>query len=575
MTSAPNEGMAQLPALAGVQFRLFRDASDYAALAALHTASMERDRTESQSLLTRPQQAAAIAGFAQWLGRPTERLLLAEVDRVVVGYQLIGEWMDERGRWQYLHRGLVHPNWRGNGLGTTMLRWAETKLAALAATHPTNGKAMFAAEAGASSDAAALLRAEGYQEAWRLAELICAGDSLPIPSLPSGLILKSARPEDHVALWRADNEVFGATGEWERHVPPRFEASHWLIAWDGSEIAGYCSLERRADVGAVAVLGVRAAWRKRGICRALLTRAIHRLAAQDVRSMRTIADADHGFPSLQLYKSLGFQVMRKHSWYQKPIGTDRFVFNWPRGDQIDIGGRHIHIIRAGTGSPTVIFDAGGDSDSLVWRHVLPRVAEFAHVMAFDRAGLGQSEPGPLPRTARDAADDLRSALAAAGVPGPYVLVGHSGGGINARLFASLHPADIAGIVLVDSPHEDMLEEWRNILPPDVWEQFVKHTSYEGGDYTASRSQIKAASPLPDVPLVVLTARQGDYPYGWPREALDAIRVRLQGQVVHLVSHGQQHVIEHTGHAIHQDRPEVVVEAIQSVITAHKQLSDRT
>jgi pimeloyl-ACP methyl ester carboxylesterase len=155
-----------------------------------------------------------------------------------------------------------------------------------------------------------------------------------------------------------------------------------------------------------------------------------------------------------------------------------------------------------------------------------------------------------------------------------VLVGHSGGGINARLFASLHPADIAGIVLVDSPHEDMLEEWRNVLSPETWELFVKHASYEGGDYAASRSQIKTAPPLPDVPLVVLTAHHGDYPYGWPREALDAIRLRLQGELMQLVSHGQQHVIEHTGHAIHQDRPEVVVAAIQAVIAAHTQLSDR-
>jgi mycothiol synthase len=574
MASAPNEDMVQLPTLAGVQFRLFCNDSDYAALAALHTASMERDRTERQSLTTRPQQTTDIAGFAQWLGRPTERLLLAEVDQVVVGYQLIGESMDERGRWHYLHRGLVHPDWRGNGLATTMLRWAEAKLAALAAIHPTNGKSIFAAEAGASPDAAALLLGEGYQEAWRLAELIRPGDSLPIPSLPPGLTLQSARPEDHLALWRADDEVFGAQGEWDRNVPPRFHPSHWLVAWDRAEIAGYCSFERRADVGAVTVLGVRTAWRKRGIGRALLAQAIHFLAEQDVRSIRTIADANSGLPSLRLYESLGFQVMREHVWYHKSIGTDRFVFNWPRGDQIDIGERHIHVVQAGTGSPTVIFDAGGDSDSLVWRHVLPRIAKFAHVLAFDRAGLGRSEPGPLPRTARDAVDDLQSALAAASVPGPYVLVGHSGGGINARLFVSLHPTDIAGIVLVDSPHEDMLEEWRSVLPPDTWEQFVKHASYEGGDYTASRSQIKTAPPLPDVPLVVLTARHGDYPYGWPRAALDAIRVRLQGEIVRLVSDGQQHLVEQTGHAIHQDRPEIVVAAIQAVIAAYKQLSDR-
>jgi pimeloyl-ACP methyl ester carboxylesterase/GNAT superfamily N-acetyltransferase len=568
MAGVPVESMAGVPTLTGAQFRLFRDGSDYAALAALHTASMGRDGTDLQSLLTRPQQPAEIARLAQWLGRPTERLLLAEIDHAVVGYQLIGEWMDERGRWHYLHRGLVHPTWRGHGFGTAMLHWAEANLGALAATHPTNGQAMFAAEAGASPDATALLLAKGYQEAWRLAELVCAEGSPPVPNLPLGPALQSARPEDHLALWRADNEVFGGTGEWERHVPPRFEPSGWFIVWDGAEIAGYCHSERQTDVGVITALGVRAMWRRRGIGRALLARAVHTLTAQSVHMVRTIADANGGFPSRRLYESLGFQVVHEHVWYCKPVGTDHFVFDWPGGDRIDVGGRYLHVVRAGAGSPTVIFDAGGDSDSLVWRHVLPHVAGFAHVMAYDRAGLRQSEPGPLPRTARDAVDDLHAALIAADVPGPYVLVGHSGGGINVRLFASLHPADIAGLVLIDSPHEDMVDEWRKVLPADTWEHFVKHASYEGGDYAASRTQIKEAPPLPDVPLVVLTARHGDYPYGWPREALDAIRVRLQGALEQLVSHGRQQIIEKTGHAIHQDRPELVVEAIRAVIAAH-------
>jgi pimeloyl-ACP methyl ester carboxylesterase/ribosomal protein S18 acetylase RimI-like enzyme len=427
---------------------------------------------------------------------------------------------------------------------------------------------MFAAEAGASPDATALLLAEGYQEAWRLAELVCKGDGLPITNLPFGLTLQLARREDHLALWRADDEVFGGTGEWERNVPPRFEPGRWLIAWGGTEVAGYCSFEHQADVGAITVLGVRRAWRRRGVGRALLTRAVQALARQGIYTVRTIADANNGFPSRRLYESLGFQIVREHAWYHKPLGTDRFVFDWPSGDRIDVGGRYLHIVRAGTGSRTVILDAGGDSDSLVWRHVLPRIAAFAHVVAYDRAGLRQSEPGPLPRTARDAVDDLYAALIAADVPGPYVLVGHSMGGLHARLFASLHPAEIAGLVLVDAPHEDMVDEWRGILPLDTWEQFVRYTSYEGGDYAASRAQIKAAPPLPNVPLVVLTARRGDYPCGWPREGLDAIRVRLQGELPRLVSHGQQHVIENTGHAIHQDRPEIVVEAIRAVIAAH-------
>jgi pimeloyl-ACP methyl ester carboxylesterase len=104
-----------------------------------------------------------------------------------------------------------------------------------------------------------------------------------------------------------------------------------------------------------------------------------------------------------------------------------------------------------------------------------------------------------------------------------------------------------------------------VLPADTWEQFVLHTSYEGADYLASRAELKAAPSLPDVPLVVLTARHGDYPFGWPRRALDTLRVRLQGELVALVSRGRQVIVENTGHAIHEDRPEVVVNAIREIL----------
>ena len=103
---------------------------------------------------------------------------------------------------------------------------------------------------------------------------------------------------------------------------------------------------------------------------------------------------------------------------------------------------HIHCV--GHGEPRVIFDAGLGSDGTVWSNVLPEVGRFTTACAYDGAGLGQSGPAPRPHTNRRMAEELHALLLAAGLNGPYVLVGHSMGGVNVRLFASEHPDDMAG-----------------------------------------------------------------------------------------------------------------------------------
>ena len=94
------------------------------------------------------------------------------------------------------------------------------------------------------------------------------------------------------------------------------------------------------------------------------------------------------------------------SWYEKPLHTYPPSFAWPPGERIDIGGRSPQLWRMGSGCLMVVFDSGGESDSLVWRHMFPRVAAFARVVAYARAGLGQCEPELLPRTACSVADNL-------------------------------------------------------------------------------------------------------------------------------------------------------------------------
>ena len=122
---------------------------------------------------------------------------------------------------------------------------------------------------------------------------------------------------------------------------------------------------------------------------------------------------------------------------------------------IDADGHRLHLEIFGQGAPAVVFDAGLSDGAERWGAVPALVADFARVVVYDRAGLGRSEAGPLPRTSGRIVAELRVALAGAGVAPPYVLVGHSFGGQNMRLYASRHPADVAGLVLVDAQHPDL------------------------------------------------------------------------------------------------------------------------
>ena len=154
-------------------------------------------------------------------------------------------------------------------------------------------------------------------------------------------------------------------------------------------------------------------------------------------------------------------------------------FNPMPGELVNVNGRKMHIDCTGEGNPTVILEAGLGDTYLSWRKVQPEIAKFARVCSYDRAGLGYSDSSSQPRTSRVIAQELHALLQAAQVPPPYVLVGHSMGGYDVRLYASLYRDEIAGMVLVDASHPD--QETR--FPPRV----------EGhGGKLAARSRVSAS-----------------------------------------------------------------------------------
>jgi pimeloyl-ACP methyl ester carboxylesterase len=136
----------------------------------------------------------------------------------------------------------------------------------------------------------------------------------------------------------------------------------------------------------------------------------------------------------------------------------------PPGELVDIGGRRLHVQISGNASvsaPTVVLEAGLAATSLSWASVQPLIGAFARVASYDRAGLGWSDDAVAPATARNAADDLHLLLSRAELPAPYILVGHSLGGLIVRVFQQLHPELVAGLVLVDPV---VRAQWRTPNP---------------------------------------------------------------------------------------------------------------
>ncbi|HSE44549.1 MAG TPA: alpha/beta hydrolase, partial [Gemmatimonadales bacterium] len=271
------------------------------------------------------------------------------------------------------------------------------------------------------------------------------------------------------------------------------------------------------------------------------------------------------------------------------------------------------------GSPTVILEAAGLGWSLYWNRVQPDLAKVTRVCSYDRAGLGWSESGPSPRTGQRTAGELHTLLTRAGIAGPYVLVGHSLGGFIVRLYRQTHPADVAGMVLVDAGHERQFEEEEfrkfvapgkiafpivgavtslgvtrllmafDLLPPLFakqeeqvtdeirpmlragWAQtrYFATMADEAAALEETCLQVRRADPLGDLPLTILTATG---PIWWPDMPSDLDQVRFrrmwlqwQTNLTKLSTNSRQVFADQSSHFINFDQPELVVGAVREMV----------
>lgn len=240
------------------------------------------------------------------------------------------------------------------------------------------------------------------------------------------------------------------------------------------------------------------------------------------------------------------------------------------GHLVDAGGYRLRIDCYGSGSPAVIMDSGLTFTRSTWDLVTPEVAKFTRVCVYDRAGLGDSDPAPTtPRTSQLAVNDLHVILSNAGVSPPYILVGHSIGGLNVRLFARENPDEVVGMVLVDSSHEDEYAEYAALMSPKDRETYLNHeggNNFEKFDLLTSAQQVRSAGPLPDIPLIVLTHGHIDPDAASsPNAAKDEqIWRKLQEDLAQRVPHGVDIIAQNSGHFIQKDQPDLVINSIHKV-----------
>jgi pimeloyl-ACP methyl ester carboxylesterase len=295
-------------------------------------------------------------------------------------------------------------------------------------------------------------------------------------------------------------------------------------------------------------------------------------------------------------------------------------------------GRRLNLYCVGQGSPTVVFEAGLGGDTASWDLVQPVIAQYTRACSYDRAGLGFSDPATRPGTSADAVDDLQRLLSAAGIKPPYILVGHSYGGMHVRLYAYSHTADVAGMVLVDpsseelGPRESQIDQAEKARSDQSWAKSLqdehqcvaaaqsRHLVHGDPEYdrcmpqpvthwsdamnsvmlrhsaeasnqravlserenidTASADELRAAHhSLGDMPLVVLTrtpAPPGPDQTQEQRDVLNKLWGTLHDEMAAESTRGVNLTVPNSGHFIEWDQPQVVVHSILEVLAATRE-----
>jgi pimeloyl-ACP methyl ester carboxylesterase len=270
---------------------------------------------------------------------------------------------------------------------------------------------------------------------------------------------------------------------------------------------------------------------------------------------------------------------------EAPETDDRFVA---------VDDHRLRLVCSGEGTPAVVFDAGIGAGAESWAPVVELLAPHVRACAYDRAGYGRSDPGPFPRDSRTVARELHGLVEGAGIPRPFVLVGHSLGALNAQVYATLYPEDLAGLVLLDPPPRDWIagrefEELRAMAEEMTaeWSRaaedaargpgagavrrsvFLNTLSSEHAEmFDTSAEQALDIESFGSLPLVVVASGVPNPMFGDNAEAFQSFWISQSRGLARRSREGRFVLAESCTHNLCADDPELVVDAILSLIHAH-------
>ena len=260
---------------------------------------------------------------------------------------------------------------------------------------------------------------------------------------------------------------------------------------------------------------------------------------------------------------------------------------------VDVGGRTMHLVCVGptdTGEPTILLEAGGGGDYLTWAEILPVMQSTHRLCAYDRAGLGQSEPpAEASRTAADQVADLRALLDAAGVSGPFVIGSHSNGATVATLYTQAYPDEVVGLLFVDPRGPHVAARWQDALPAPTADEPASVTDFRDEletfytdpslnpehlhlrtSFEAAAAALDAPGPLfGDRPVVVLSAETTPGPQlGLPANlatTIDDVWAAGQQELADESTAGSLETVSGAGHEIQVDQPPAVIDALERIL----------
>jgi pimeloyl-ACP methyl ester carboxylesterase len=237
--------------------------------------------------------------------------------------------------------------------------------------------------------------------------------------------------------------------------------------------------------------------------------------------------------------------------------------------RVDVDGRQLRLRIEGAGSPTVVMEIGLGGPLEEWATVQPEVAKFTRVVAYDRIGSNHSSEV---FTGRNVAAELHTALAKAQLPPPYVLVGQSFGGTFNRVFASMYPGEVVGMVLLD-PSQESFIDWMEIHHPEKGlSKMRKEDPRMAATIAETLEELKSSGPLPDVPVVVVTGARPNSNSFWAE--LLPEWTASHDEFTRQLPNGRHVITEKSGHGVQVEQPELVVDLIREIVEAARRTANR-